>query len=191
MIDPMLFPGIMSAQDKIIEETMSYLNIDNLLDQKSHTAACVRLCYLLIQDLMDKPESKSKTARRFGYGRSYGHATDKVHRPIYTEEEGIHNFIYLNVKNKILGKKYYTILELLSACILKYPENNDIFFYKVKPFVAFLVKENMSVREINTLLGTTQQDISASLELKDKDLYLSIIKETMNEMIFNLKLNRL
>ena len=192
MIDPMLFPGVMSLQEKIYSHCREYLNITKSNGSSGDVAACKRLAIILIEEFLGEDLSKKAMGKAVGLSSEIVYYTNRAHKDQYINEENkIYHFMYLNVKNRIDGKKYYTLNELFKNCIMKFPENDDLLFYPAKPLIAFLVRQNMSSREIMTLFGIDEVKIVTTLELKDKHLYLAIINGCIDEMTFNLKLNRL
>jgi hypothetical protein len=186
-MDPMLIPGLIPKHEKIVNTALKYLNIECFDGSTGEMAAARRLCIVLLQDLIKPKMRVVDMGSAVDASSTIVKYTNNHYKNFYKGDVKIYTYIYHNVRNKINGEKYYEMKDLYLRAARKFPATEDILFYIAKPFILFFVKENMSKREIITLLDLPEHIDTHKVELENKDVYMSIIEETLDEMILEIQ----
>lgn len=184
-MDPMLRVGLMSKPEKVVSIAINYLGITDLEGQAGDMAAAKRLCVLMLQDAI-RPRMKMKDiVSELNMTPTIYQYTNKVYRRNYEGDIKIYSYIYQNVKNKIEGKFYYSMNDLYSRCVQRFPITEDLLFYPAKPFILYFVKNGVSKKEISRFLKLPNylEDHIQEIELENKNDYFSIIDSTIDEML--------
>jgi len=188
-MDPMIAVGLMNPEEKIREIAMEYLNIKTLDDQKQSMVTCKRMVILLIEELINPEPPAHEVARLVGVSRGLVSLTKRNHSHEYKKDNKIYSFIYTNIKRKFQKKSYFELSDFYRVCIARYPDTNDLTFYNAKPLSMYLVRQNISNAEANHMLGLPHNTKPLQFELEQKDLYLSAIDSTLDEMLGIIKNN--
>jgi len=169
--------------EEILLSCMEYLNVDSLIMNKDHyVSACKRVAIVIIKDTITNI-SHSGIGRLVAAERSIVGYAVRNYAHLYHGESKVYHFIYLNIRAKVEGRCYFTINDFFRRSVLGFPENESLNFYKAKPLAMYLVRQYISNSEINHMLGFPELTKASEFKLEKKDLYLSIIDSTMDEMI--------
>lgn len=186
-MDPMIRIGLMTEEEKIVKHCAEYLNIEDPKSKKHYVSAMRRVAVILIEELI-KPKPKKHSVAK-AISSTPGVVTyARGHKHLYKGKNcaKMYNFIYLNIKAKIKGEQYFTFNDLYEQAVNKFPDKT-VLFYNAKPFAMYFVRHGMSAGEVVHLLGLPDDSTPLAFELEEKDLYLSIIDETIDNMITVLK----
>jgi len=184
-MDPMFKIGMLSPEEIFINKVAKYLNIEDI-ESRDHYASAFRRVVCIVMKEKIKKISFAEIGRLLFVTDQIGN-TSKRAMPLYKGENKFYHFIYLNVSNIYDEKCHFSLDEFFRRAAEKFPESEDLNFFKAKPIAIFLVKQGVSNSEINHMLGFPKRTNAMDFELEKKDLYLSVIESTLDEMIESLK----
>ena len=184
---PLIFAGLKSPGDKLIEAATWYLNLSKDLESSSpDVAALKKMCSFILK------KEYGMSASQIGESLGLNNNMVRYHnRPVggskelyLSGENKLYEFIYLNVVRKNKGLEYFNFQDLFDLCIPEFPKTNDMLFYDAKPFVIYFSKNMMSTNEIVNILEINNPSLAKDLDLHNKSLYIDIINAKI-EMIIN------
>jgi len=186
-MDYRIFPGIISKEERILSICKEYLGINEpIVGRRSDIVSCKILVTLLMVDFYGRTEILEKIGEPVGADHSTVLYYKRKYGPQYHGKSRFLHFEYMNVKNRLLGLKYYHISDFVAECRRLIPEDPKIATDKF--LLAFFLKNQVSLREAYKFCGRKYQRhqkyvYADSTHIKLKDPTIQLMFTILEDMI--------